>query len=75
MSEPARLHPLVAEASALVAGCQTRLEYWEVLAASYPDEVPEDLIERIEMAGSDLAHRSAMLARLRSKLAEAQSSQ
>jgi len=66
---------LVAEAWALVAGCEARLEYWEALAKSCPGEVPEDLAQRIELAGSDLAHRSAMLARLRVKLAEAQSAE
>jgi hypothetical protein len=74
MGDPERLHPLVAEATAQVASCQVRLEYWQNLSAAYgSDSVPEELQQRLDKASEDLTHRLGMLRRLREKLhAEAQ---
>jgi hypothetical protein len=74
VDDPARLHPLIAEAVGQVASLEAQLDYWHGLVL--PDEnhmdgplyLGEEMTQRLDELTSSLAHRRGMRDRLMAKL-------
>jgi hypothetical protein len=68
VDDPARLHPLIAEAVGQVASLQAQLDYWRNNTIGTPMWGTEETKQRIEHLQETLAHRRGMRDRLMAKL-------